>query len=436
MSYRLIARTVLCAVLAFSCGNRHCRAADTKPHWPQFRGPTRDGISTETGLLQTWPEGGPKQVWEVDGLGKGYSSPIIVDGVLYITGDVGEDLVVFAFDLDGKPKWKAKNGQSWKKSWPGCRASCTWNDGLLYHMNGHGRVICMEPATGAQKWVVDVLERFEAPNIKWGISECLLVDGDRVIVTPGGRKALMAALDKKTGETVWASKPLHFARTHRFGGKAVDPPEPDFDKAGYASPSLLEVGGRRLLMGCSARHLFCVDAENGGIVWKQGVFVRWEVIASMPAICGNSVFFTVPDEFGGKLWNVKADADSVALEPAWQTPLDSCHGAMVLVDGRLYGAGHKKSKEWGCIDVATGKMLYTRADLAKGCAAYADGRLYLLSEKGIVELVEPTDAGFETKGRFRLVQPKQSDVWPHPVICGGRLYLRYHDTLRCYDIRR
>jgi len=436
MPYRLLSHLVVCVALACSVATRRSRAADAAPHWPQFRGPTRDGISTETGLLQTWPEGGPKQIWQVGGLGRGYSSPIIVDGMLYITGDVGEDLVIFAFDLDGKPKWKAKNGRSWKQSYPGCRASCTWNDGRLYHMNAHGRVVCLDPKTGAEQWVVNVLERFEAPNIKWGISECLLIDGDRVIVSPGGKKALIAALDKKTGETVWASKPLRFTRTHRFGGKEVDPPQPDIDKAGYASPSLLEVGGRRLIMGCSARHLFCADAETGDIVWKKGVYVRWEVIASIPTICGSSVFFTVPDAFGGMLWHVKANANNITFEPAWQTALDSCHGAMTLVDGRLYGAGHKQLKEWGCIDVATGKMLYTRSDLAKGCSAYADGRLYMLSEKGIMELVEPTDAGFETRGTFRLAQPRQSDVWPHPVICGGRLYLRYHDTLRCYDIGR
>jgi len=439
MPCRLLSPLVACVLLVASFAAHPRRAEAAGPRWPQFRGPTRDGISSETGLLQTWPEGGPKQVWQVGGLGKGYSSPIIVDGMLYITGDVGDDLVIFAFDLDGKLKWKAKNGRSWKKSWPGCRASCTWDDGRLYHMNAHGRVVCLAPETGAMNWTVNVFERFDAPNIRWGISECLLIDGDHVIVTPGGKKALMAALDKRTGQTVWASEPLHFTRTHRFGNKKtdpIDPPEPDVDKAGYASPSLLEVGGRRLILGCSARHLFCVDAEDGSILWKKGVYVRWEVIASMPAICGSSVFFTVPDEFGGMLWHVKADADSVTFEPAWQTSLDSCHGAMTLVDGRLYGAGHKKSKEWGCIEVATGKMLYSRGDLAKGCSAYADGRLYVLSEKGIVELIKPTDTGFETKGRFRLVQPKQSDVWPHPVICGGRLYLRYHDTLRCYDIRR
>ncbi len=424
-------------------GAEHGRiVASREPGWPQFRGPLRNGVSAETGLLQSWPEGGPPRLWQVSGLGRGYCSPIVTGGTLYITGDVGQALVIFAFDLDGKLKWKTTNGQAWRKQWPGSRASCTYDGGRLYHMNAHGRTVCLDPSDGKELWAVDVQQRFGAPGIQWGRSECVLIDGDRVIVTPGGPKALMAALDKKTGETVWQTAPLRFERTHQFGGRPVEPPRPDTDKTGYASPILFELGGRRLIAGCSARHLFIVDAEAGKLLWSQGVFARFEVIGAIPVFWRDSVFFTAPDDFGGMLLRIRVTNDGVRFEEAWRSPQDNCHGAMVVADGRLYGSGYRRDPAWACVDLATGKVLYKKANLTKGSTLFADGRLYALAEDGVMALLEPTDTAFKTAGRFRLVQVpegrrrRQRDVWPHPVLCGGRLYLRYHDTLSCYDVRK
>jgi outer membrane protein assembly factor BamB len=208
--------------------------ASPEPDWPQWRGPRRDGISDEKGLLSSWPEGGPKLLWKIDGLGRGWSSPIIVGQRLYITGDVGDDLVVFAFDRNGNPLWQQKNGRAWKGPYPGARACCAFSQGQLYHMNAHGRVTCLNAASGKELWAVDTLERFSAKNITWALSECLLVDGPRVIVTPGGKKALMAALDKRDGRTVWTTKPL------------------DEDCASHCSPILFRYAGRRLITNCSA----------------------------------------------------------------------------------------------------------------------------------------------------------------------------------------
>ena len=442
----LIHAALRCATLAAllasaQAGEQAARlVASKEPGWPQFRGPRRDGICTETGLLQSWPEGGPKQVWSASGLGRGYCSPIISRGRLYITGDVGDDLMIFAFDLAGKLKWKTTNGRSWRRSHRGSRASCTLADGRLYHMNAHGRAACLDPADGSELWAVDVLERFAAKNIQWGISDCLLVDDKHVYVTPGGPKTLMAALDKRTGATVWTSEPLRFERTHRFGGRELKPPVPDTDKAGYASPILFELGGRRLLAGCSARHLFCVDAVSGKLLWTHPVWARWEVIGAIPVLWRDALFFTVPDSWGGRLFRIHASPHAVRLEELWETPLDNCHGALVAVDGRLYGAGYHRFRHWACVDAATGKVLYAKRDLAKGSALYADGRLYALAENGLMTLLKPTDAGFESCGQFWLVQPRPPrkrrprDVWPHPVVHHRRLYLRYHDTLRCYDV--
>jgi hypothetical protein len=160
--------------------------ASPEPDWPQWNGPRRNGISRETGLLTTWPDAGPTLIWKVGNLGRGWSSPIIVRDRLYITGDVDEDLIIFAFDLAGKPHWQAKNGRSWTGSYPGARACCFYSEGKLYHLNAHGRVVCLEADTGNGRWAVDVLERFQGQNNTWAMSECRLVDGSRLIVTPGG----------------------------------------------------------------------------------------------------------------------------------------------------------------------------------------------------------------------------------------------------------
>ena len=187
--------------------------ASPEPDWPQWRGPRRDGVSAETGLLPRWPAQGPRLLWKKDKLGTGWASPIVVKGRIYIAGDVDDELIVFALDLNGNLRWQSANGKAWTGSFPGSRASCAYSEGRIYQVNAHGRVACLEAENGKEVWAADVLERFQAKNITWGISECLLVDGARLIVTPGGPKALMAALDKKTGDTLWTTPPLGEDRT-------------------------------------------------------------------------------------------------------------------------------------------------------------------------------------------------------------------------------
>ncbi|HYW79993.1 MAG TPA: PQQ-binding-like beta-propeller repeat protein, partial [Thermoguttaceae bacterium] len=196
--------------------------------WSQWRGPRRDGISNETGLLSSWPEDGPARLWTAAGIGRGYSSPIIAAETIYITGDEEDDLVISAFSLEGKLRWRAKNGASWQRSFPGARASCAYDDGKLYHMNAHGRLACLDAKTGGEVWAVNVLERFEGKNILWGICESLLVSGDTVFATPCGAKGLVVALNKQTGETIWATPPI-----------ADEQPS-------YASPILVRTGDRTM----------------------------------------------------------------------------------------------------------------------------------------------------------------------------------------------
>ncbi|MBM4093234.1 MAG: PQQ-like beta-propeller repeat protein, partial [Planctomycetes bacterium] len=213
MHVRRTSRSLLLAALMLSAGFSSASFADgliasPEQGWPQWRGPRRDGVSEERGLLPAWPEGGPRLLWKTEGLGTGWSSPIVVDGRLFITGDVDGKLVVFALDLAGRELWRAFNGEAWEGSYPGARASCCYSQGRVYHLNAHGQLACLAADAGKPLWTVNILDRFNARNITWAISECVLVDGEHVIVTPGGRGALMAALNKRDGSTVWTAPPL------------------------------------------------------------------------------------------------------------------------------------------------------------------------------------------------------------------------------------
>ncbi|MFZ1935898.1 MAG: PQQ-binding-like beta-propeller repeat protein [Thermoguttaceae bacterium] len=389
--------------------------ASAEPDWPQWRGPRRDEISDEKGLLPTWPPAGPTLLWKIDGLGRGWSAPIVVGKRLYVTGDVHDDLVIFAFDLDGKMLWHAKNGQSWKGSYPGARACCVYSDGKLHHMNAHGRVACLQAATGHEIWAVDVLERFAGANITWAMSECLLVDGPRLIVTPGGKDALMAALDKTTGRTIWTTKAL------------CD------DRTSYCSPMLFRCAGQRILAGCSAAHGFGVNANDGRLLWTVPLRSPYGVNIMTPVYGGNKIFYTTPYVYGTCYQLQSGDAGPHS-EKAWSTTLDTCTGTVLLADSLLYGSGYQKHKSWLCLDWKSGEVRYESKALPTGAAVYADGRLYCLAEDGRAALLKPTPGKFEIEGQFRLVPEEVHDAWAHPVLLHGRLYLRYHDALRCYDV--
>ncbi len=389
-----------------------------EPGWPQWRGPRRDGISTETNLLQTWPPEGPPLLWKIENLGRGWSSPVIVNNRLYITGDVDNRLVIFAFDTNGKPLWQTENGQAWKNPYPGARASCTFSEAKLYNLNAHGRVACLDAETGQELWSLNILERFNAKNITWALSECLLIDGPRLIVTPGGPKALMAALDKNTGAVIWTTPPL-----------------PD-EKTSHCSPILFEYAGKRIISNCTASYAFGVEALTGRLLWTVPLKNRYGTNISIPLYDNGAVYYVTPYAELGRRYNLTPTADAFIPEHLWTCPLDTVTGCSVLIDNVLYAAGYNKPKWWFAVDWRTGETLAELKDFTTGAALYADNRLHVLDETGQVGLIEPAKNAMYVKGRFSLTEKKVRDAWTHPVILDGRLYLRYHDTLFCYDIRR
>lgn len=392
--------------------------------WPQFRGLHRDGKSPERGLLSQWPEGGPRLLWSINGLGRGFSAPVISGGRLVMTGDLEERLEVLAFDLQGKSLWRATNGTSWKTPYPGARASVTLSSGRVYHENAHGRVVCLEAATGRELWSLDVLKQFRGSNITWGMSENLLVDEHAVYVTAGGEEALLVALNKTNGAVLWKTPPLHDST----GEKKVE-------NASYVSPILIQLGNRRLIVGASLRHVFCVDAASGALQWSQPFRTTYAVLAMMPALVGNGIFLTAPHGPDGRLWELTEVDGKVGAREIWSTKLDTCQGSVVHHDGRLFGSYYPGRKGWAAVDAKTGAVLYETADFVKGAVLHADDRLYVLCEDGWMLLLEPAKDHFAVRGKFRLVETDKRDAWAHPVVLDGRLYLRYHDTLWCYDVR-
>jgi len=387
------------------------------PGWPQWRGPRRNGVSDETGLLSSWPQGGPKLLWTAEGIGKGWSSPVFSGDRIYITGDVGKELHVFALTLDGKPKWKAANGKAWFKPHGGARSSCTYDDGRLFHMNAYARLVCFNAEVGKELWTVDLLKKFEAKKIYFGFAESVIVDANRVIATPGGKKGTVVCLDKKTGQTIWAA-----------GGQSEE-------AANYSSAILVELGGRRQVIACGAKHTFAIDADKGKVLWSYPHAIKKSMSTSIPVLHKNLVFITNSCREYGTSYCLQIDTAGRKAKKIWTSKLDNSHGSVVTVGGRIYSASRRKLPGWVCVDFETGKTRYVLKDVLRGSTIYADGRLYRLTQTGTVMLMKPTDKGFETTGQFELIKGKK-DTWAHPVICSGKLYLRYHDKLYCYDIRK
>ncbi len=444
-----LARAVCCAVLvlvpasapvradeAGGAANSHATLeASPEPGWPQWRGPRRDAICDETGLLKSWPEGGPKLLWKTSDLGRGYCAPVITGGRIYLAGDVADQLRIFALNLDGRRVGQSSNGKAWQTPYPGARAVCAYRDGRLYQLNAHGRLACLDAASGTELWAVNVVEEFGGRVNTWAYSECVLVDGARVIVTPGGTRALMAALDARSGRTVWATEPLRFGKPPEPSHERVTEPEGEADSASYASPILFTLGGRRQLVNCSQQHVFGVDAGNGKLLWTRPLRTRYQVVVSTPLLVEDGVFVTAPDTEDARLYRLMSNTTGVNAQARWSTPLDTCHGGVVLKDGAIFGSWYRRrSKGFACVNARDGTVRYELTTVPKGSILYADERLYCLCEDGEMILLRPAADHFEFTGRFRLVPERTSDAWTHPVILDRKLYLRYHDTLYCYDV--
>jgi len=390
--------------------------ADPACHWPRFHGPDLTNRSPATGLLKEWPDGGPPLVWRVGDLGHGYSGVTIADGLIYTTGNVGRDTLITAITLDGQVAWRVANGPAYTRSHPGTRSTPTIDDGRLYHENADGDLVCLEARTGKPVWHVNILREFHGRNISWALAESVLVDGDRVICTPGGKEIGLVALDKHTGKTVWTCR-------------GTD------DKPGYCTPILIEYKGLRQIVTLMASSVVGVHADTGRLLWQVRHETLFDENITVP-IFHDGYVFIVSRTTGSRLFRLKVTGQDCSVEEVWASKaLDVQHEGVLLLDGHLYGCSMTaRPGPWVCLDFATGKTCWTDAGIGRASVTWADGRIYTVSHGGTVGLVIPSPEAFRLVSRFDLPKGGQGPVWAHPVVCGGRLYLRHDETLFCYDV--
>jgi len=390
-------------------------SAKARPgEWHQWRGPNRENKSLETGLLARWPPGGPKLLWTARGCGAGFASVIVADGLIYTAGDKGQNCMIIALDLDGQLKWETPNGAALPGGTGGSHGTPTFDNGKIYHENCHGDVVCLDAKTGQQNWTVNILRKFGGRNIGWALSESVLVDGDNVICTPGGPDASIVALNKHTGETVWTSKGLS-------------------DPAAYASPIVFELDGLRQICTFTARGVVGVNAKTGEFLWRYDRPANGTANCATPIYANGFVFAASAYDRGGGQARITVRGNKASATQTWETrDMMNHHGDMVLVGGYIYG---NHGNGWSCLDFKTGKLMYYDNGIGKGSVTYADGMLYCYNEGGGVALVRATPQQHEIVGRFQIPRGGSGPTWAHPVVCGGRLYLRHGDCLFAYDIK-
>ena len=393
-------------------------AAETgnTPWWPEFHGPNRDNISLDKGLLKKWPDGGPKVIWHYQGCGGGFSMVSIADGMIFTAGDFDDGEKVIALDMEGELLWKSSNGESWTGPHPGSRTTPTYDDGTLYHMNPVGRVAAYRARSGKEIWSVDLKTEFGARYGTWAMAENVAVEGDLLFCVPGGSKGLVVALEKHTGKTVWVNN--------------------DFDEtAAYCSPVLVTYNGVRQFITLTQKSVVGIDVHNGKMLWSHPHVAQHDQNVTSPVFQDGYVFAASGHAAGGRL--LKIDADSHGVSQVWfNTSLDNCHGGVILIDGCLYGSGCRTGKVgFFCADFLTGQRKYSDNTLGKLSLTYADGMLYGLSDRGKMWLMETAGDGFEIAGQFDVPRDDRGPCFAHPVVCGGRMYIRRGGNLYAYDIR-
>jgi outer membrane protein assembly factor BamB len=388
--------------------------------WPQFRGPSRDGKSAELGLLKQWPEGGPKLLWSVSGLGIGFSSVAVADGLVYTTGMLDGEGFLFAYDLSGNLKWKESYGPEWTGSYRGTRTTPTVHADRIYMFSGTGVMACFGAKSGKKIWDVDTLKKFDGKNIRWGMSCSPLIDGNKVYCTPGGKKGTMVALDKMTGKTIWATTGLN-------------------ELSAYCSPILIERGGRRLLITMIQESVICVSADDGRLIWREPYEAPSDTNTLTPIYHDGCLYVTNVVNRGitnaGTMFELSEDGTFVKKK--WNDhTLDCQHGGVILLDGYLYGSNWYDNTrgDWICLDWDTGQVVYKATwNGYKGSIIYADGMFYCYDEEGNVGVVKASPEGFDIVSTFAITQGSGKH-WAHPAISDGRLYIRHGEVLMAYDI--
>ncbi len=420
LSYELLA----CALLVATC------SSSSATDWPTFRGADRTGVAPDTNLLTQWPEGGPPLVWRASGAGRGYAGVAIVGNKIFTLGDgptnaPDADEYLTCFDREtGKRLWLTKTGEPWNNgqpNWQGSRSTPTVADGIVYVLTPHGKLVGCVAETGELGKAIDLTAAFGgSKGDSWGYSESVLIDGDRLVCTPGGEQATMVAMDRKTGQLLW---------------KCIVPGDRG---AGHASIVVSHVGGRRIYVQTTAGGGLGVDAETGRLLWHYP-FDKTTAVIPTPIIRDDLVYLVAGYKRGGALLRQVPRGSGVEVEEIYglKPELANKHGGVVLIGDHLYGCADDKPILI-CADLMTGDVRWKERGSGKNSVAIAaaDGHLYLRYQDGTMSLVKADPTEFLEVSNFQIPDSGDRPSWPHPVILDGRLYLREGDAILCYDIRQ
>ncbi len=385
----------------------------------QWRGPRRDGNYRDTHLLRQWPEGGPRMVWSYEGIGAGMGSPVVAHGKVYVTG-IPDTLAgvgrLSVLDLEGKLLWTKDFGTDFTALFAGSRSTPTVAGDLIYLESGNGAVYCLNAHNGEQVWKVDFFAELQADSVQFGFSESVLVEGDRLYCTPGGKTHNMVALDRFTGKQIWASP--------GYGEQAT-----------YSSPVIFNHNGRPLLVNLTASSILGVDAASGELLWRIFQFQDNKIHANTPLYDeGKVLISSTSRKDSSGLVMLELSSDGSKAEILWRNKeVVNLSGGAIFKDSSIYTSAYIQPR-WYCIDKKTGKIRYTSRELGGGVILHADGLFYCYTEKsGEMALVEATPDTFRVISRFAL-PPSPAEHWAHPVISGGRLLVRHGNGLMVYDI--
>ena len=398
--------------------------------WPGWRGPQRNGHSPDTGLLRQWPQGGPRLVMNARNLGRGFSSVAVAGGRIYTMGDRGgaQHLIALS-DSDGRELWSARVGPVWDDEYAGPRGTPAVSDGMVYAVGTEGDLVAVDAATGQERWRRNFVRDFGGRMMSsWKYAESPLIDGDRVVVTPGGRDAIIVALDKKTGRDIWRAKMGSFQSSGPDG-------------AGYSSIVISNGGGVKQYIQLTGRGVISVRASDGWFMWGYGRVANNIANIPTPIVSGDHVFASTGYQTGAALLKINREGDRTTASEVYfleSRTFQNHHGNMVLVGSHLYaGHGHNRGMpiaiEFASGNVAWGGNLRNAGE-GSAAVAYADGHLYFRYQNGLMMLIEASPQGYREKGSFQIPNVR-GPSWSHPVIVGGRLYLREQDNLYVYDVR-
>jgi len=391
----------------------------------QWRGPARDGHYPDKDLLKTWQKDGPELIFQVSGIGEGFSTPVEHRGIIYVTGKKDTMDLLTAIDQEGQVKWQIPYGRSWIRSFSNTRCTPTLEENRIYLISGTGQLVCMDAEKGDKLWSANTDADFEAEWHEWGISESPLIVDDMIICTPSGEQTTMVAYDKLTGELIWKSKPT--------GGERS-----------YVSPVLYEYNDLRFILGMTSRDVIAVDPENGKILWTYPYYLsggedfdEGGIMTNTPVFHEDEIFITTGYDFPSVMLKLSADGKSISEK--WRNEiLDNHHGHVVKMGDYIYGANWKDNRRglWVCLNWNTGDVMWEKKWHTKGSIITDSELLYIYEEKdGYVGLLKPDNEQFEIISTFQ-IKDGEGPHWAHPSIYNGKLLIRHGDILFLYNIRK